>query len=235
MFCPKCGAEVRDGAKFCPKCGNVMQAQTTSQGYKSAVGTGNAQGTSISIGKEDTKYIVFLGIAILQLIIWNVGGLKLDFTSIAKYSDYISIYDTLKSYLNISSISFGSIFTKIPSLLNTVSSYFSMLGLTMPNLGSMSTANTFFYILVIAGALLCVYAIVTKKEIFDTSIVPCIASIYTIVVALKTKAQVSDLAVTYLHSSKIVSLSAGGVILIIVCIACIGYTAYSLIQKYGKK
>lgn len=26
MFCPKCGKELKDGAKFCPNCGAKIQA-----------------------------------------------------------------------------------------------------------------------------------------------------------------------------------------------------------------
>lgn len=251
MFCPKCGAQVRDGAKFCPKCGNTIAEASTPNGFKNATAvtsTSTSTGTtSISVGNGDIKYFVFIGVAVLQLLLWNVGGFSFDFSTITKYLEDISYlfsdYSTILSQvLGSTSMSFGALFTKVPQIFKQISSIVSLYGsyldsssINIPDFGYMTTLNVFFYILVIVGAALCVYAFLTKKELIDCSIVPCVASLYVVIVALVTSSKVKDLFLTYLYSSDIASLNFGGILLIIVSLACIAYGGLQLFNKYAKK
>ena len=50
MFCPKCGNEIKEGARFCTKCGNQM-------GDGNAPMPENLQGTA-GAGKQDYRKII---------------------------------------------------------------------------------------------------------------------------------------------------------------------------------
>ncbi|MDO5849456.1 MAG: zinc-ribbon domain-containing protein [Methanobrevibacter sp.] len=75
MYCPNCGAENLDDARFCRKCGSKLKIERKTT-YKTTVDeTVNTQQTSQNSNDGSKKWI-YIGCCCLSLIIlWIVGTL----------------------------------------------------------------------------------------------------------------------------------------------------------------
>lgn len=125
MFCTKCGKEIKDTSKFCPYCGLQIVNEE-----KEVVDIGKTNLEEVSITKEDTNTnqynrlvdlssevipskevktstfnipsLILLILIIGLIVLWNIGGFKLDGT----YLSFNELFKILNSYKDLYDVSF---------------------------------------------------------------------------------------------------------------------------------
>lgn len=87
MFCPKCGAEMPDGAEFCIKCGTKLPTESTVQQPNTVQADAPTKEK-----KRKSKLPIIIGAAVLLVVIIIViavssgsgGGRNIDYIATAK-------------------------------------------------------------------------------------------------------------------------------------------------------
>lgn len=95
MFCPKCGKQIADGAKFCPGCG--AQLSTSKPAFNT---TNTSSNNSLNLSAVDGKEpLIMGGLSLLILILWLAGGVTVETWLGGKQSTSFSgIFEQLYEY-----------------------------------------------------------------------------------------------------------------------------------------
>ncbi len=89
MFCPKCGTENNDGAKFCVGCGAALGSQSNagSNDHGGVNNFGTGHGYSVEPGKNP-----YIAVALNFFILWGLGYWYLGLKEVYGYPWYYLIF-----------------------------------------------------------------------------------------------------------------------------------------------
>lgn len=80
MFCPKCGKDVADGAKFCPSCGSQMNVESGEESTsENSLKEKQEQPQSAFQKFRSTVGLIVVGIVVLIGIIGSVRSCLIAF------------------------------------------------------------------------------------------------------------------------------------------------------------
>lgn len=97
MFCPECGKEIKDGAKFCPYCGNQIAPAVINESAKGASGT-----SAVNSAAEKVKSVsrnTWIGIGATVLAVAVVAAIVLAIIGM-NGKGYERQLDQMVKYLN---------------------------------------------------------------------------------------------------------------------------------------
>lgn len=124
MFCPRCGTDVPNGARFCPKCGNTFNTAPQQAVFQAAPSMGGVSSTSpVSLsGGNNIMRLIAVGVVVLAIIFAFLPWLDISMYS---YSTSYSVFGfpELSSNLNNSA-----------GVTSAIGSYSSSLGALIPGM-----------------------------------------------------------------------------------------------------
>lgn len=69
MFCPECGKEIKDGAKFCPYCGNQIAPVVINETSKGAAGTSSVNSATEKVRSVSRNTWIGIGATVLAVAV----------------------------------------------------------------------------------------------------------------------------------------------------------------------